>query len=120
VFGRGSGNETGLRAEVVFHPFGEVRRDAYQYDSAGNVVAVYQTESVVDASGDQVMALLTGANDKSVEVPVNQFALDEAGDRLIQRVGTGRAQGPGVYLRLEDVLSDSDSLIVAGGLQFSF
>ncbi len=120
VFGRGSGNETGLRTEVVFHPFGEVRRDAYQYDSAGNVVPVYQTESVVDATGDQVMALLTGANDKSVEVPVNQFAVDEAGDRLIQQVGTGRARGPGVYLRLEDVLSDGDSLVVAGGIQFSF
>ena len=84
------------------------------------MVAVYQTESVVNASGDQMMAVLTGANDKSVQVPVNQFALDEAGDRLIQQVGTGRAKGPGVYLRLEDVLSDDDSPLWQEGIQFSF
>lgn len=120
VFGRGSGGfDTGLRAEVVFHPFGEVRRDAYQYDTAGNAVAIYQTEPMLDDAGDQMMAVLTSA-DKAVDVPVNQFAVDEAGDRIAQQVGTGRAKGPGVYLRLEDVLNDNDSGIVAGGIQFSF
>ncbi len=119
VFGRGGGFDTGLRAEVVFHPFGEVQRDAYQYDVAGNTVAVYQTEPMLDASGQQMMAVLTSA-DKSVEVPVNQFAVDEGGDRLLQQVGTGRSRGPGIYLRLEDVLNDNDSGIVAGGIQYSF
>ncbi len=119
VFGRGSDTETGLRAEVVFHPFGEVRRDAYQYDAAGNAVAIYQTEPMLNAAGQQMMEVLSSA-DKAVEVPVNQFAVDEAGDRIAQQVGTGRAQGPGVYLRLENVFSDRDSAIVAGGIQFSF
>ncbi len=120
VFGRGSGTETGVRAEAVFHPFGEVRRDAYQYDAAGNAVAVYQTMPVVDATGQQQIETVTGADGTTVEVPVNQFVIGEAGDRLAQQVGTGRAQGPGIYLRLEDVLSDGESLIVAGGIQFSF
>ncbi len=120
VFGRSSGGfDTGLRAEVVFHPFGEVRRDAYQYDAAGNAVAIYQTEPMLNAAGEQMMEVLTSA-DKAVDVPVNQFAVDETGDRIAQQVGTGRAKGPGVYLRLEDVLSDNDSAIVAGGIQFSF
>lgn len=119
VFGRGGGFDTGLRAEMVFHPFGEVQRDAYQYDVAGNAVAVYQTEPMLDASGQQMMEVLTSA-DKAVDVAVNQFAVDESGDRLLQQVGTGRSRGPGVYLRAEDVLDDNDSAIFAGGIQYSF
>ncbi len=72
VFGRsGSGSEVGWRAEAIFHPFGEVQRDAYQYDSEGNVVPVYQTQALLDDSGDQVMELLTDAEKRQVEVPVN-------------------------------------------------
>ena len=120
VFGRSSGTETGVRAEAVFHPFGEVRRDAYQYDAAGNAVAVYQTVPVVDATGQPLVETVTGADGTTVEILINQFVVDEAGDRLAQQVGTGRSQGPGVYLRLEDVLSDGESMVVAGGIQFSF
>lgn len=120
VFGRSAGNETGWRAEVIFHPFGEVQREAYQYDAAGNAVALYKTEPFVDDSGKQVMETLNGDNGNVAVLPVHQFAVDEAGDRIIQTVGTGRSRGPGAYLRLEDVLNDSDSAVVAGGIQFAF
>ncbi|MGB7085944.1 MAG: hypothetical protein WBD47_10345, partial [Phormidesmis sp.] len=119
VFGRSSnGSEAGVRAELVFHPFGEVRRDAYQYDEAGNVIPVYQTEPVMDANGDPVMEVLTGDDGEAIGVVVNQFVLDEAGDRIAQRVGTGKAKGPGAYVRLENVFDDSTEII--GGLQLSF
>ncbi|MFK8186153.1 MAG: hypothetical protein AB8B99_22490 [Phormidesmis sp.] len=119
VFGR-SGSETGWRAEVLFHPFGEVKRDAFQYDAMGNVVPVYKTEPVLDASGQQVMQMLTGADGEMVEMMVNQFAVDENGDRMAQSVGTGTAKGPGIYVRLEDTFDDNEGVIIAGGLQFAF
>ena len=120
VFGRGNGSETGWRAEALFHPFGEQQRAAHQYDAAGNTVALYQTESVRDAEGAQVMEMLTQADGGTVAVPVNQFVLNKSGDRLAQTVGTGRAKGPGVYLRVEDVLTGDEGAAIAGGLQFSF
>ncbi len=120
VVGRGSdGSQTGVRAEVVFHPFGEVQRDAYQVDATGNVIPVYQTEPVLDVEGKQVMEVLASEQGESVEIPVNQFLLDKAGDRIAQRVGTGTAKGPGAYLRVENVFDD-DSVEVAGGIQLSF
>jgi hypothetical protein len=121
VFGRSSdGSETGWRAELLFHPFGEVQREAHQYDANGNAVLLYQTEPLRDASGQQVMETLVAVDGSAVEVPVNRFVLDEAGDRIAQTVGTGRARGVGLYLRVEDVLSDSDSALIAGGMQLSF
>ncbi len=120
VFGRSSGNETGWRAEMLFHPFGEVQREAYQYDGEGNAVPIYRTEPVRDASGQQVMETLIPVNGQAIEVPVNRFVLDEAGDRIAQTVGTGRAKGVGLYLRLEDVMSDNEGALVAGGMQLSF
>ncbi|MGB3300997.1 MAG: hypothetical protein WBA76_22235, partial [Phormidesmis sp.] len=102
LFGRGSGGETGWRAEALFHPFGEQQRAAYQYDTASRVIALYQTEPVRDASGSQVVETLTKADGSTVAVPVNQFVLNEEGQRLAQTVGTGKAKGPGIYLRVED------------------
>ena len=120
VFGdSATGSETGVRAEVVFHPFGERQRDAYQYDEAGNVIAIYQTEPVLDENGNRAIATLTNDSDETVEVAVNQFVLDESGERIPQRVGTGKPKGPGAYLRLENVFDNSDTEI-AGGLQLSF
>ena len=120
VFGRGSrGSETGWRAEVIFHPFGEVKKEAYQYDDAGNIRPVYQTEPVID-DGQHRVESITAAEGEVIEVPVNQFVIDENGDRVAQTVGTGRAKGAGVYLRLEDVLSDSEGALIAGGIQFAF
>ena len=119
VFGRGSGSETGWRAEALFHPFGEQQRAAHQYDAAGNAVALYQTEPVRDASGDQVIEMMTQVDGGTVAVPVNQFVLDESGDRIAQTVGTGKAKGPGVYLRIEDVFTGGDGAAIAGGLRFS-
>ncbi|MGB3572879.1 MAG: hypothetical protein WBA01_12605, partial [Phormidesmis sp.] len=120
VFGQSTNDsQTGIRAEVVFHPFGEVRRDAYQYDEAGNVVPVYQTEPMLDANGDQMMETLTDDEGNTAQVRVNQFVLDETtGDRILQRVGTGKARGPGAYVRIENVFDDGTE--IAGGLQLSF
>ena len=121
VFGRSDRNsETGIRAEVVFHPFGEVKRDAYRYDEAGSAVPVYKTEPVLDAFGNQVFETLTSEDGETVELAVNQFALDEAGDRIPEQVGTGRARGPGAYLRAENVFNGGDGIQVEGGLQLSF
>ncbi|MEL6937672.1 MAG: hypothetical protein AAFO84_00600 [Cyanobacteria bacterium J06598_1] len=114
------GIETGWRAEVLFHPFGEVQRTAHQYDEAGNAVPIYQTRAAVDANGQNVFDVLTGDNGEQVEVLVNEFVTDEAGDRIAQTIGTGKAKGPGVYLRAQDSFSDDDGIVVAGGFQFSF
>ncbi len=120
VLGRSTGgSETGMRAEVVFHPFGEVQRDAYQVDATGNVIPVYQTQPVLDESGKPVVEMLTAEDGEPVEVVVNQFVRDEAGDRIAQRVGTGAAKGPGAYLRAENVFDDG-GVEIAGGLQLSF
>jgi len=121
VLGRGdSGGETGWRAEVVFHPFGEVREPAYRYDAAGQVVPIYQTEPVVNADGASEIEALQTAEGDTVELPVNQFVFDEAGERVPQMVGTGKADGPGAYIRFEDVIDDGESVVIAGGIQFSF
>jgi hypothetical protein len=120
VFGRSSGSETGWRAELLFHPFGEVQREAHQYDGSGNAVPLYQTEPVRDAGGNQIMETLLPMNGKAIEVPVNRFVLDEAGDRIAQTVGTGHAHGVGLYLRAENVFSASEGTSIAGGMQLSF
>jgi hypothetical protein len=121
VFGRSAdGSEAGWRAELMLHPFGEVRREAFQYDESGELVALYETEPVLDENGDQVVETVTAEDGSTVELPVNQFVTDEAGNRVAQRVGTGRTKGPGVYVRVEDAWDDDDSAVVDGGLQFSF
>ncbi|MEM9090811.1 MAG: hypothetical protein AAGC93_18945 [Cyanobacteria bacterium P01_F01_bin.53] len=121
VLGRGrQGSETGWRAEVLFHPFGEIREPAHRYDATGNVVPLYETVPLVDSDGVQVTETLTTTAGDEVDLPENQFVVDDAGDRIPLLVGTGKAKGPGAYIRLEDVIDDGDSLIVAGGIQFSF
>ena len=121
VIGQGSDSETGWRAEVVLHPFGEQRREAFQYDEAGNLVPVYQTERVQDANGQPLVETLTGENGKMVDLLVNQFVTDDRGDRIAQKVGTGRPVGPGLYLRVEDLFSgDDEGIEFAGGIQFDF
>ncbi|MGB3296622.1 MAG: hypothetical protein WBA76_00025 [Phormidesmis sp.] len=121
VLGRSSGGgETGWRTELVFHPFGEVQRSAHQYDAEGNAVPMYQTAATVDASGRQLLRYVVDAAGETVAVPVNQFLLDDEGQRIAQTVGTGEAKGPGVYLRAQDVLDDNESVLIAGGIQFSF
>ena len=121
VIGRSNrDSETGVRAEVVFHPFGERKREAYRYDEEGNVVPVYQTEAMKDEAGNRMVETLTGENGETVDLAVNQFVLDEAGDRIPLRVGTGKAKGPGAYLRAENTFDSSDGIEVEGGLQLSF
>ncbi|MEM9090812.1 MAG: hypothetical protein AAGC93_18950 [Cyanobacteria bacterium P01_F01_bin.53] len=121
VIGRsGNGSEVGWRAEAIFHPFGEVQREAYQYDEAGNAVPVYQTEAVLADDGEQMMETITDVNGRPVNVGVNRFALDADGNRMPQMVGTGDAKGPGVYVRVEDAFDDDEGVVVAGGLQLSF
>ncbi|MEL6553839.1 MAG: hypothetical protein AAFQ63_10320 [Cyanobacteria bacterium J06621_11] len=121
VIGRSSsGSEVGWRAEAIFHPFGEAQRDAYQYDQDGNVVPVYQTQAAFDGSGNRLTDLLTGADGQQVEMPVSEFKLDDDGNLMVETVGTGVSRGPGVYVRVEDAFDDGDSVLVAGGVQFSF
>ena len=121
VFGRsGSGSEVGWRAEALFHPFGEVRREAYQYDENGNAIAIYKTEPMLDSNGNQMMETIEDADGNSVLIAMNQFALDESGNRIAQTVGTGSPTGPGVYLRVQDAFDDDEGVVVAGGLELSF
>ena len=121
VIGRGGDEgDFGWRAEVAFHPFGEVKRDAYRYDESGNAVPIYQTEAVRDADGNAVVETLTDADGNTIEVAVNDFVFDENGEKKMASVGTGVARGPGVYLRVQDVFDDNKGVVVAGGLQYSF
>ncbi|MEO1622849.1 MAG: hypothetical protein AAFU53_17670, partial [Cyanobacteria bacterium J06632_3] len=121
MFGQSSDNfRTGWRAEALFHPFGEVQRDAYQYDEFGKATPIYRTEPVLDESGQPVMETVTANDGSQIEVQVNQFVTDEEGVRFTQQVGTGRAKGPGIYLRVEDILDDDESLQVAAGFEFKF
>ncbi|MEM9093218.1 MAG: hypothetical protein AAGC93_31390 [Cyanobacteria bacterium P01_F01_bin.53] len=115
-----SGPNSGWRAEMIFQPFGEVKREAHQYDLAGNLQPVYQTEAVLDESGNQVIEQLVGPDGTLAEVAVNRFLLDEEGDRIAQMVGTGEANGPGIYLRMEDMFGQNTSPTISAGLQFSF
>lgn len=120
VFGRSSNDsETGWRAELMFYPFGEERREGYQYNEAGELIPLYQTEPVME-NGQQVVELLAAADGTTIEVPVNRFVLDENGDRIPLKVGTGRSKGPGVYVRIEDAFDDGDSAAIDGGLQLTF
>ena len=122
VIGRSDsdGVNTGWRAEVAFHPFGEVKRDAFRYDEFGNVVPVYRTEAVRDASGNVLTQMVTDANGNEIEVAVNDFVLDENGEKVMASVGTGVAKGPGVYFRVQDLFDDDEGVVLAGGLQYSF
>ena len=110
----------GVRSEIVFPPFGEVMRDAYQVDATGNVIPVYQTEQMLDANGDPVVELVTDKNGESRAIAVNQFLLDDNGDPITQRVGTGKASGPGAYLRVENVFDGDDGVQIEGGIRLSF
>ncbi|MGB3298961.1 MAG: hypothetical protein WBA76_11875 [Phormidesmis sp.] len=122
IIGRSSnGADTGWRAELLLHPFGEVQRDGYQYDEAGNVVPLYQTEPALDADGNRRVEMLTAEDGSTVEMLVSQFVIDdETGDRAPQRVGTGRPKGPGVYVRAEGAFDGDDDTAINGGVQFSF
>ncbi len=122
VIGRtdSDGVDTGWRAEVAFHPFGEVKRDAFRYDESGNVMPIYRTEAVRDASGNMLTEMVTDANGNAVEVAVNDFMLDENGEKMMDSVGTGVAKGPGVYLRVQDLFDDNEGVVLAGGVQYSF
>lgn len=122
VLGRGSsGSDTGWRAELLVHPFGEVQRDGYEYDEAGNVVPLYQTQPALDANGDRMVETLTAADGSTADMLVSQFVVDDqTGDRLAQRVGTGRPKGPGVYVRVDGVFNGNEDTVVNGGLQFTF
>lgn len=121
IVGRSTGaQDAGWRAELIFHPFGEVQREAHQYDLAGNLQPVYQTEAVLDESGQQVLEQLVGPDGTAIDVAVNRFLLDEQGDRMAQMVGTGQAKGPGVYVRMENMFGQESSPTIFAGLQFSF
>ncbi len=121
IIGRNSDAETGWRAEAVFHPFGERQREAFGYDEAGsNLVPIYQTTPVLDGEGNWLTETIVDSNGRTADVRVNQFVLDEGGNAIAQTTGTGQPQGPGLYLRVEDVFSDDEGVVFSGGIQFGF
>ncbi len=120
LVGRNSDSETGWRAELVFHPFGERRREAFGYSETGDLVPIYRTTPVLDTNGERLIETIATADGRAVEMTVNQFVLDEAGNVIAQTTGTGRPKGPGLYLRAEDVFSGEEGIVFAGGIQFNF
>jgi uncharacterized protein (DUF736 family) len=115
---RDGGSNLGWRTELVFNPFGEQQRPAFSYDESGAVTPIYQTEPVLDAAGQPVYELIETVNGDTIQVATNQFIRDEAGELLQASVGTGVSRGPGIYLRLEDLIDDNTSLAVIGGIKF--
>ncbi len=120
VIGQGESGDVGIRAEVVVNPFGEEQQPAYTYDAEGNLIALYKTEPVLDEAGNPVFEQIEQVTGDVIEVAVNQFVLDENGDRIPETVGTGRNLGPGIFLEVEERLTDDEGPSVAGGLQFTF
>lgn len=113
-------DDAGLRAEIVFHPFGEEQRPAYEYDISGNLVPIFQTEPVRDRNQSVMHELVETVDGELIQVPVNQFVYDDNGERIPETVGTGRTPGPGIFLTLEELLTDDDGPTVVGGLQLMF
>jgi hypothetical protein len=110
--------DTGLRAEAVFNPFGEEQRPAYGFDLAGNPTPLYQTRPLLDEQGNPVYAMIADASGQSIPVVNYEFVYDDAGQRIPQTVGTGRAVGPGVYVRIEQLFNNQNGPTVVGGLKF--
>jgi hypothetical protein len=120
VMGQSQGGaEFGWRAEVVVNPFGEVQRPAHTYDAQGNLVPLYETLPRLDNNGQPVFTTVETVEGEVIQVAANQFRYDEAGQRLPATVGTGRSTGPSLFLRVEDVFGDQESVSVAGGLKFA-
>lgn len=113
-------DDIGLRAEIVFYPFGEEQRPAYGYDTNGNLVPIFCTEPVFDANQAAIVELVENAEGELIEIPVYQFLYDDHGERIPEMVGTGRTSGPGIFVTLEELLTDDDGPTVAGGLQLTF
>ncbi|MGF1570222.1 MAG: hypothetical protein ACFCVD_19485 [Nodosilinea sp.] len=119
VVGQGTdGGNVGWRAEAVFNPFGEEQRPAYMFDEVGTLTPIYQTTPLFDADGNPASALVADASGQSVQVATHEFVLDEQGQRVLQTVGTGRAVGPGIYLRIEDLFTNDVGPALIGGLKF--
>lgn len=114
------GSDVGLRAEVVFHPFGEEQRPAYGYDDEGNLVPIFETEPLLDENGERQYKVLENVDGELVDIALNQFVYDENGDRIQETTGTGESSGPGIFIRLEEVLNDDDGTTLSGGLQYTF
>jgi hypothetical protein len=113
-------DDIGLRAELVFHPFGEEQRPAYGYDTDGNLVPLYKTEPVLDNNQEALFELVETVDGELSQVPIGQFVYDDNGERIPETVGTGRTSGPGIFLSLEELFTDDDGPTVVGGLQYTF
>jgi hypothetical protein len=86
-------------------------------------IPIYQTESLsmkLDEVGQPVVVLITDREVNPLAVNTYDFVLDEAGDLIPATIGTGRAIGPGVYLRLQDVFDGDEALSLEGGLTYNF
>ncbi|NJL49346.1 MAG: hypothetical protein HC929_20240 [Leptolyngbyaceae cyanobacterium SM2_5_2] len=97
----------------------EAQRPAYGFDLAGNPTPLYQTRPLVDEQGNPVYAMIADASGQSLQVVNYEFVYDDAGQRLPQTVGTGRALGPGgLRAGSSNCLTAKNGPTVVGGLKF--
>lgn len=111
----------GVRLEMILNPLGEEQKPAYRVTKEGNVEPIYKTRPVLDADGNKVYATVKDKDGKDMQVQVNEFVRDAEGKLVQDTVGTGKAKGPGIYLRVEkELIGDGRALSIQGGLKFDF
>lgn len=109
----------GVRLEVILNPLGEEQKPAYRVTKEGNVEPIYKTRPVKDAEGNNVYATLKDKDGKDMQVQVNEFVRDKDGNLVQETTGTGRPNGPGIYLRVDkELIGDGRALSIQGGVKF--
>ncbi|MDX2083885.1 MAG: hypothetical protein SFZ03_00675 [Candidatus Melainabacteria bacterium] len=108
-------DDAGVFGRLVINPGGGQTRDAFDHN--GN--PLYQTEPVLDASGNPVYETIMGNDGVERRVAVNRFRLDEHGNRIPLQVGTGRANGPALFLQVDQSLTGNGTSF-QGGVEFNF
>jgi hypothetical protein len=89
----------GGAVEVVLNPFGSKEKLAYDVVN-GKAVPMYQTQPVLNPDGSQVFVEKNGQS-----IALNEFKLDQNGNRIPLKIETGEANGPQFFMRA-DVTND--------------
>jgi hypothetical protein len=95
----------GATAELVLNPFGSKTKPGV--DAHGN--PLYKTKPVLNADGTQKYMTVGGK-----PAAVNEFDLDQNGNRIPLRIETGESKGPQVYVR-GNVDSENGARVEIGG-----